>query len=335
MVTINDVAKEAGVSKTTVSFVLSGSRPVAEATERRIREAMDRLGYTVNHAARSLSTSKTMTIAVITSNRQGAYFDIARGTYINGLLRAATETGYDMLITNDPNGSVTENVCRSRKADGLIFLDVRLDDPRVPIAAESGMPTVSLGVPANPRNLDVVDTDFTNMASSTMQTLYDAGHRTVSVITLSGPVIAEQLNDTARFLQEIELAGARLSMRTTIRYCSTRPGVIDTDIDRIIDGRGQDTAFIIHNESAVLVFRRAVERRGLRVPEDLSVIAINEKQMSDALYLPYSAYENDVELVTQSAVNTLVDRIEHPDLAPIRTLLKASYIDRGSVATLR
>ena len=56
--------------------------------------------------------------------------------------------------------------------------------------------------------------------------------------------------------------------------------------------------------------------------------------MSDALYLPYSAYENDVELVTQSAVNTLVDRIEHPELTPTRTLIKASYIDRDSVANI-
>ena len=334
MVTINDVAREAGVSKTTVSFVLSGSRPVAAATEQRIREAMDRLGYTVNHAARSLSTSKTMTIAVVTSNRQDAYSDIARGTYINGLSRAAAETGYDMLITNDPDGSATENACQSHKADGLVFLDVRQNDPRVPIAAESGIPTVSLGVPVNPMNLDVVDTDFTDMAASTMRTLHDAGHRRVSVITLSSRVIAEQLNDTVRFLREIERSGERLGMHATIRHCSTRPGIIDTDIARILDGRGEDTAFVIHNESAVLVFRRAVEHRGLRIPEDISVIAINEKQMSDALYLPYSAYENDVELVTQSAVNTLVDRIEHPELTPTRTLIKASYIDRDSVANI-
>lgn len=334
MVTIKDVAREAGVSKTTVSFVLSGSRPVAAATEQRIREAMDRLGYTVNHAARSLSTARTTTIAVVTSNRQGAYFDIARGTYINGLSRAAAETGYDMLITNDPDGSATENVCRSRKADGIIFLDVRQNDPRIPIVAQSGLPAVSLGVPLDPQNLDVVDTDFTDMASSTMQTLHNAGHQQVSVITLSSRVIAEQLNDTSRFLQEIQKSGERLGMHATIRHCSTRPGLIDEDINRIIDERGADTAFVIHNESAVLVFRRAVERRGLHIPEDLSVIAINEKQMSDALYLPYSAYENDVELVTRTAVTTLVDRIEHPEYQPTKTLIKASYIDRGSVAAL-
>ena len=334
MVTINDVAREAGVSKTTVSFALSGTRPVAATTQKRILDAMDRLGYTVNHVARSLSTSRTMVIAAVTSNRQGAYFDIARGTYINGLFKAVMNTGYDLLVTDDPDGTVTDTACRAHKADGLIFLDVREQDPRIPIADRIGTPAVSLGVPDDPRSLDVIDTDFTAIAASLVSRLHKARHRRISVITLSGKVLSEQLNDASRFLRGVKDSAEKIGMRATIRHCSTQPGVIEADIKRIFDNRNGDTAFIIHNESAELVFRRAAEARGLRIPEDISVVAINEKQISEALYLPYSAYETDVELITQSAVNTLIDRIEHPEFAPTRTLFKARYVDRGSIATI-
>ena len=331
--TINDVAREAGVSKTTVSFVLTGFRSVSKETEAKVRAAMDKLGYVANHSAQSLSTSKTNTIGVITSNRQGAYFELARGAYINWLSKAATSAGYDMLIVNDPDGTATANVCQSHKADGLIFLDVRRKDPRILFAAKSGIPTVCLGVPDDRMNLDVVDTDFGHAASSMVEKLASEGHNSICLITLPQPILDQELNDTFRFIQSANKTSQRLGLNLSIRTCTTDTEKIESELDGILSMQEGTTAYIIQNESATLVFHHLMEIRHIPIPEQYSVLVSCEKQMSDALYMPFSAWQNDVQLVTETAVKTLINHFKHPKRKPQFKLLQGQYMDRGTIAS--
>lgn len=330
--TINDVAKEAGVSKTTVSFVLTGFRPVSKETEAKVRAAMDKLGYVANHSAQSLSTSKTNTLGVITSNRQGAYFELARGTYINWLSKAATNAGYDMLIVNDPDGTATANVCQSHKADGLIFLDVRRQDPRIPFAAKSGIPTVCLGVPDDWMDLDVVDTDFGHAASSIIGKLAAEGHTNICLITLPQPILDQKLNDTFRFIQSAKRTSQRLHLALSIRTCTTDAENIENEVADILSTQTETTAYVIQNESAILVFHHLLETNNIPVPQQYSVVVSCEKQMSDALYMPFSALQNDVKLVTETALRTLINHIKHPNRRPQFKLLQGQYVDRDTVA---
>ena len=159
MVTITDVAREAGVSKTTVSYVISRPSRVSAESRDKVRRAMRKLGYTVNHAARALSTARSMTLGVLAPAEDEASMSITRGAYLCALSNFARLKGYDLLLLSDPDGvRAVRDAADARKVDGLIIMDIRRDDPRVRAAVEGGLPTVLLGIPADSMGLDEVDT---------------------------------------------------------------------------------------------------------------------------------------------------------------------------------
>ena len=182
VVTITDVAHEAGVSKTTVSYVISNNPRISKDTADRVRQAMRKLGYTVNHTARALSTSKTMTIGLQVNADDNMKVSLTRGAYLCELSDCARKQGYDLLLLSHHNGMQSiRDIANSRKVDGLILMDIDRADPRIPVAVESEVPTVLLGIPENPMGLDEIDTDFERAAMT---------HRLVHRTASSGNSIA-------------------------------------------------------------------------------------------------------------------------------------------------
>ena len=183
VVTINDVAREAGVSKTTVSYVISGNPRISDETAARVRRAMADLGYMVNRAARALSTSKTMAIGLMVDAADAKALSITRGVYLCELSEYARRHGYDLLLmTSDDGVRTIRDVASARKVDGLILMDIDRDDPRVRAAVEAKLPTVLLGVPADSLGLDEVDTDFERAARELVALFADRGHRRIALV---------------------------------------------------------------------------------------------------------------------------------------------------------
>ena len=148
MVTISDVAHAAGVSKATVSYVLSGDPRITQATTLKVQHAIDELGYTVNHAARALSVRKTKTIGVVSPAFHGNYLSALFGLYVYLLSEEATKRGYDTLLIGENDGfEAMHEAWSSKKVDGFILMDVKDEDPRVSYAAKEHIPTVAFGSP--------------------------------------------------------------------------------------------------------------------------------------------------------------------------------------------
>ncbi|MBY8967625.1 LacI family DNA-binding transcriptional regulator, partial [Algiphilus sp. NNCM1] len=121
MVTISDVAHAAGVSKATVSYVLSGDPRITQATTLKVQHAIDELGYTVNHAARALSVRKTKTIGVVSPAFHGNYLSALFGLYVYLLSEEATKRGYDTLLIGENDGfEAMHEAWSSKKVDGFI-----------------------------------------------------------------------------------------------------------------------------------------------------------------------------------------------------------------------
>src|SRR2546427_6888751 len=121
MVTIKDVAREAGVSVATVSRAHNNSRLVTEATRRRVRAVADRLGYAPNAAARSLSTSRTSSIGVLLPDLYGEFY----AELIRGIDQTAQRQGYHLLIASSHNDKATIEAALQAmrgRVDGLIVM---------------------------------------------------------------------------------------------------------------------------------------------------------------------------------------------------------------------
>ena len=204
MVTITDVAREAGVSKTTVSYVISRNPRISEETAKRVRGAMSKLGYVVNHSARALSTSKTMTLGLQVNAAENRRVSLTRGAYLCELADFARQNGYDLLLMSNRNGvEGIRDIASAGKVDGLILMDVTCEDPRVDAAIEAGIPTVLLGLPDDPKGLDEVDTDFERAARELISLFKRKGHREIALVHTPEESLGKGANFAVRFRRSV------------------------------------------------------------------------------------------------------------------------------------
>src|SRR5687768_1420232 len=127
--TIGDVAKAAGVSRSTVSYALSGKRTISEETRERIQEAIRSLGFTANAGARALATHRTMVLGLLLQFEPDE-FAPAMLQYLLPITDTARVNGYDILMVTDADGpAALRRITESDMVDGVVLLDVLHDDP--------------------------------------------------------------------------------------------------------------------------------------------------------------------------------------------------------------
>ena len=147
MVTARDVAKRAGVSQATVSYVMSGSRPISEATKKRVRKAMDELGYVPNINARSLAGGKVGVIGVLVHMDENT--DLAElRPFLVVIMEEARKRGSSVMLVPADEG--IEGLCRMVRqgvVDGVLVFDVEWHDERLPEIARLDIPVVLVGTP--------------------------------------------------------------------------------------------------------------------------------------------------------------------------------------------
>ena len=180
--TSRDVARTAGVSQSTVSYVLSGKRFVAPETRTRVREAMIELGYRPHASARALKSNRSRILGLIapyheSTDAPGQY------RYIVSLAAACRRHGYELLVISGEEGvEGMHRLTESALCDGILVMDVRDHDARVDAARESRIPSVFIGLSHDANEVVATDTDFEAIGAGCAQRLHDAGHRRALVI---------------------------------------------------------------------------------------------------------------------------------------------------------
>src|SRR5690606_5577097 len=149
VVTIGDVARAAGVSRSTVSYALSGKRAISDEVRARVERAVRELGYTPNAGARALATSQSKVIGLLARFLPDE-FAPAMMQYIQGVSDTALEAGYDILLCSDPNGpQALKRITDSRMVDGVVLLNVAEDDDRLPVLRAAPQPGALVGLPGD------------------------------------------------------------------------------------------------------------------------------------------------------------------------------------------
>src|ERR1700742_1020723 len=163
--TMADVARLAGVSSSTVSYALTGARPISAATRERIQHAMEDLGYTPNAFARGLKSKRSRIIALLFP-RDGRDLGLSTFEYILGASDHAQELGYHLLLWTTEAEALDElgQLARQGLVDGALLMEVRLRDQRLEVLSESGLPFAMIGRTADPVGVDFADTNFDQCA---------------------------------------------------------------------------------------------------------------------------------------------------------------------------
>lgn len=196
--TSRDVARLAGVSQTTVSYVMSGRRTVAPETERRVLDAMRTLGYQPHSGARALRSNRTNVIGAVVPYRSGAD-SAAQHRFLVSLAFHARRHGYDLLlVTTDEGVEGLHRVINTALCDGLLIMEVLTHDPRTEVIASSGTPAVFIGVPDSADPVITIDSDYVNAGKEAISILARTGHQTVTLVSPDHPTL-KNLNFLERF----------------------------------------------------------------------------------------------------------------------------------------
>jgi DNA-binding LacI/PurR family transcriptional regulator len=330
MATIDDVAEYAGVAPSTVSHALSGKRPVSTATRERINEAIAALQFTVNAGAKALATSKTSTMGLIVPSTPEE-FAPARMQYVLVISETARDLGYDVLMVTDVDGTAgIKRVTGSNRVDGVILLNIKRHDDRIASVHASGEPGVLIGIADDNEVLDSIDLDFAEAGRMMVRHLANQGHRRVIFVTFPERLFGQDLGFVWRLRDSVISEAAKLNVVLTIVYDEADPAARAEVLGHALDDKSGATALLVHSVGALVDLPPLLNKRGISVPRDLSVVSLFGDEFGRMFSLPYTAIEPAPEVVAARAVELLASRIEDPSRPVVRELMAPVMIDRGS-----
>jgi DNA-binding LacI/PurR family transcriptional regulator len=329
--TIQDVARRAGVSRSTVSYALSGKRSISRETRERIEAAVTELGFTPHAGARALATSQTMVIGLFVQFFEDE-FSPAMLQYVLPISDAAREAGYDILMVTEADGPhAVQRILSSGMVDGVVLLNVAHEDPRLPVLRKMRQPGSMVGLPRTPEGFDVFDLDFAESGRILVDHLAERGHREIVLITPREHVFERGGAYSWRFRDAALQRAASYGIRVRSYYGETQQPAVNQQLNQILDAR-DESAMVVHNDAVIAALPSVLYSRGVRVPDDLSVVGMFSEDFGRLFSLPYTAVETSPNKLGPMAVQALVRRMTTPsDAGPWRVELVAPHItDRGS-----
>ncbi len=332
MVNIGDVARAAGVSRSTASYALSGKRTISTEVRRKVEEAVRDLGYTPNAGARALATSQTRVLGLL-ARFLSDEFAPAMLQYILGMTDRARELGYDTLLVTEEDGvGALQRIAASRMVDGFLLLNVAEHDDRLPLLRTVDQPGALVGLPADPSGVDVFDLDFEATGRLMVDRLHALGHRELVLVSQPEHVVERGGAYVWRLANAAAERAAELGVVLHRAFGASSQPVIGRDLNALLDAHPSATGLLLNNEAAAAALPTVLQSRGLGAPDDISVIGRYSDDFARTFSLPYSSIDSAADELGRRAVERLVARIEGAAAARTVELIAPVLVDRGSLA---
>ncbi|MFV0252554.1 MAG: LacI family DNA-binding transcriptional regulator [Beutenbergiaceae bacterium] len=328
MPTSKDVARVAGVSQSTVSYVMSGKRPISEKTRQAVFDAIAELTYEPNAGARALASRRTNVLGLVMPFENHAQ---AAGlmAFAEEIAQAARQRDHDILLmTNDEGPAGLKRVARRAMCDGLIAMQVVADDPRATVARDLDMPVIFIGAPEDHTGLHCIDFDFEAAAELLVTELCDAGNTRILAVGWGSDEL-ERLAFIARFCERAEEVAAQRGV--PLEWVSTERS--QQDADKFV---GQHLTAGSYADTGLLVCRSPVElslsltRAGIVPGRDLDLVALCTDLEAELQHVPATAVSTQPRDVSRGAIAWLFDCL-NGDSPPEFRRIPAKLMRRRSV----
>ncbi|MCP3799352.1 LacI family transcriptional regulator [Allokutzneria sp. A3M-2-11 16] len=326
---MRDVARLAGVSITTVSHVVNGTRQVAEATRQRVLDAVARTGYTGNAIARSLVTGGTRTLGVAISLVANPYF----AELMQAIEGEASAAGFTPLLIDTHDEAEAERAAvralRSRRVDGLLLTPSHRASANVlPELRQLGVPTVLVDrLPADGQ-FDQVGPENVGSTAALVTHLAERGHRRIGLV--SG---AAGLTTSAERTQGYRLGLHRAGLPADEALMISGESRVQQAADalrRLAALPEPPTAVVAGNNNMLVGVLRAARELGIRVGEELAVVCYDEVEWAELVDPPMTTMAQPITEIGRTAVRMLLARIADPARPPRTVRLPARLMHRRS-----
>ncbi|MFF4259041.1 LacI family DNA-binding transcriptional regulator [Streptomyces sp. NPDC001663] len=331
MVKITDVARHAGVSPSTVSYALSGKRPISEETRQRVEAAARELGYRPHAGARALASSRSNVLALVIPLRAGIHVPVVMQFAVSVVTTARKHDHDVLLLTQEEGEEGLRRVADTALVDALIVMDVQLHDPRLPLLRSLERPSVMIGFPADSEGLTCIDLDFKAAGEACVEHLARLGHRAVALVGSPPEVYVRQTAFAQRVVQGFTAAADRGGLSSSVHPCEASPAAARLVAEQLLREQPALTGVVVHNEPVLEPLVDAFEQLGLRVPGDLSVTAICPDELAESVRVPVTSVALPSAEVGEQAVELLMRKLGGSTV-PEATLLPPHLTERGSTA---
>lgn len=334
--TIRDVAREAGVSTATVSYVLNDSRRVAEETRQRVLKAAQRLGYRANIIARNLQASETRLLGYTWRPTPPDQFNPILDQFLNAIAQAAARHEYHILTF--PTTSIEEEIAIYRdmvltgQVDGFVLSNTNLDDPRVRALLEIGFPFVAFGR-SNPEwDFPWVDVDGVHGVVLATQHLIERGHRRIGCLAWPEASLTGQYR-LEGYLQTMAEAELAVDPAWVMRTENTYEDAYRTACAMLSLPRPQrPSAVIALSDLMAIGAMNAAADLGIEVGRELAVVGFDDAPVARFLRPPLSSLAQPISEVGERLATMLIDLVNGRQPAEPHVLLKPSLVVRASSA---
>lgn len=310
-VTLEDVAKKAGVSPKTVSRAVNGEKGLSEETREAVLRIVEEMGYVPHTQAQNLASGKTHSIALhYPLSNPKLISERLEMNFVNGIAEEAAQSNYYFtLFTGELDARELTRICRASIADGLILMQVSMDDWRIETLQKLHFPFVMIGRCQDNDAFSFIDFDFENAVIKTYEHLLELGHQKIGFFTYPeswheaslGPAVRAKLGfqeATRRFQLEPIFYESNLSVEDS-HSCVKEAIELHPDMTAIV---------AVHNRIAVGAIN-AVHSLGKRVPEDYSIIGVGLGQESDLIIPPLTGIHWEGRSIGQQAANILIQKL--------------------------
>lgn len=332
--TLDDIARKAGVSRATVSRVINGGENVREETRKQVMEVIQQINFQPNVAARSLAAGRTNVIGLVIPAGVSAIFaDPYFPLLIQGVTTTCNARDYSvMLWLAEPEYErrMIRQVLHSGLLDGVLVSSMLLDDPIVRALHASNKPFILVG--RHPfLDVNYIDVDNVNGAREATLHLLRLGYKKVATITGPQNMIAGQdrLEGYRRALKE---RGAPYRPELVAEGDFSETGGY-TAMRKLIPQR-PDAVFVATDVMAEGAMR-ALREAGLRVPQDVALVGYDDMPNAARMSPPLTTIRQPTQRMGALAVDALIDIIQNPSAPKRRIVLPVELVIRESCGTPR
>ncbi len=326
-VTIVDIARETGVSYSTVSRVLSGFEFVKEDTRQRVLEAAQRLGYVANIGARSLAGGKSHVIGLLVPGLDNGYI----GEVARGIDEELARVNYDLMLytTHRQRGkeSAYVHAIANGLTDGLILVVPLVMDYLQGLQAQNfPYVLVDQGDPTNRSN--IVDATNWQGAYAATEYLINLGHSRIGLISGLMQIASarERLEGYKAALADHQIAfDPALIAEGDFWQTSGYQAAL-----RLLDLNPLPTAIFASNDLSAFGAMDAIRERGLSIPDDISIVGFDDIPQASLVHPKLTTVRQPLDQMGRVAVQMLLDQIENPSQPPRRITLATQLIVRDS-----
>jgi DNA-binding LacI/PurR family transcriptional regulator len=293
-VTIGDIARTLGISKAAVSYALNGQPGVGSETRQKVLATAEEMGWYPSSSARALTGGETGVIGLVLSRPPELLtFETFFVHLLAGLEKVLAERGSSLLlrvIGDHPDEEVRtyRRWWGERRIDGVILLDERYRDPRIPPVQELHIPAVLCGGPLRGWSMPTLWSDHGHDADVAVAHLDELGHRRIAHV--SGP--KSFVHERARRRGVRRSATLRGMEVTTVEGAYTGPAAAELTVD-LLSSPDRPSAIIYGSDVMAASGLQAARERGFDVPTDVSVLSWDDSQLAELLHPSVTCLRRD------------------------------------------